>query len=432
MSVDGVRKGIGWSKCRHYTMSAIPCGEGYAGARASFDARVACAMKVLHTVAGLWEGTGGPVSSVTSLCAGLAARGHEVTLLTGQGLLHEAVLSLGDRVRVRTEPLGPYLAGHWSRAFRAACRDEASKADIVHDHGVWLHTNWSSVQMANRARRPIMRSPRGMLSPWALGRSRLTKRVLWTLIERQLFERTTLVHVTSELEQREIQYAGIATPSVVIPNGVDLDGEYGPPSVALERGQAPPQADGRRVVLFLSRIHPKKGLDLLCRVWGQLPKETPAALWIAGHGEASAVEKLKSWIDAQPGPPASYLGPADGVRKRALLSSAWLMALPSHSENYGMVVAEALACGTPVLTTTAMPWSTTIEAGCGWVVSPDGADLAMGLRRALDLTDAEHEAMRPRARALVMRSHSLQRTVDRMEASYEALLSGNSLDRLGA
>jgi glycosyltransferase involved in cell wall biosynthesis len=390
-------------------------------------ARVPCeGMKILHTVAGLWEGTGGPVSSVTSLCAGLAARGHQITLLTGKGPMHTAVSSLGTRVRVRTEPLGPYRAGHWSPAFRRACLEEARQADVVHDHGVWLHTNWSSVQMAHRAGRPVVRSPRGMLSPWALARSRVSKKALWVLFERRLFQSTALVHVTSELEQTEIEGLGIATPSVVIPNGVDLDGEYSPSSLANAREESPTNAAGRRVVLFLSRIHPKKGLDLLCRMWAELPREEPAALWIAGPGDRVAIEALQRWIDSQPGPPASYLGQVDGARKLALLSSAWLMALPSYSENYGMVVAEALACGTPVLTTTGMPWSATTAAGCGWVVAPGSADLAGALRAALALSNEEHEAMSGRARALVTRTHSLERTVDQMEARYQSLLNGNA------
>lgn len=264
-----------------------------------------------------------------------------------------------------------------------------------------------------------------MLSTWALGRSRLAKKMVWLFIERRLFDRATLVHVTSEMERREVEDLGIETPAIVIPNGVDLEGEYSLSSLTRARAQDLPKTDGRRVVLFLSRIHPKKGLDLLCRVWAELPKEAPAALWIAGHGTPGAIQRLRRWIDSQPGPPASYLGSVDGAMKLALLSSAWLMALPSHSENYGMVVAEALACGTPVLTTTAMPWSTTTAAGCGWVVAPERTDLATALRSALASSDDAHEAMRSSARALVVHAHSLARAVERMEASYQALLGSD-------
>jgi len=262
-----------------------------------------------------------------------------------------------------------------------------------------------------------------MLSPWALQRSRLAKRLLWSLIERPLFEQTALVHVTSELEEREIRQLGITTRTVVIPNGIDLEGEYAATRVASARRMGIPESDGRRVVLFLSRIHPKKGLDLLCRVWGTLPKNLPVILLVAGPGVDASLTDLRRWLAAQPGPPARYIGPVNGDRKLALLSSAWLMALPSHSENYGMVVAEALACGTPVLTTTKMPWAEVAATGCGWVVTPQADDLAHALHEALGLTSEEHEPMRARARAFVGRFHSLESAVSSMEKSYDEVIA---------
>ena len=380
-------------------------------------------MKILHTVAGLWEGTGGPVASVTSLCAGLAARGHEVTLLTGAGPLHPAVLELRGRVRVRTEPLGPYRVGNWSSAFRDGCLEEARQADVVHDNGVWLHTNWSSVRMAVRAGRPVVRSPHGMLSAWALRRSRLIKRLLWSLIERRLFDETGLVHLASELEARDVRQLGVAAPMVVIPHGIDLEGEFATARSARAREMGLPEAEGRRVVLFLSRIHPVKGLDLLCRVWAELPAYLPALLLVAGPGDDASLTALRRWLAEQPGPPARYLGPVTGDRKLALLSSAWLMALPSYSENYGMVVAEALACGTPVLTTTKMPWAEVAATGCGWVIEPEADSVARALHAAIGLTIDEHLRMRAKARPLVVRSHSLESAVTRMEESYRDVIA---------
>ena len=383
-------------------------------------------MRILHTVAGLWAGTGGPVASVTSLCAALAARGHQVTLLTGAGPLHPAVLGLQPRVRVRTEPLGPYRLANWSSAFRAACLEEARRADVVHDHGVWLHTNWSSVRMAGRAGRPVVRSPRGMLSPWALGRTRLVKRALWTLLEASLFDKSALVHVTSEAERDDVRRLGIRAPVVLIPNGVDLEGEFSSERVADARSRGIPEARGRRVVLFLSRVHPVKGLDLLCQAWASLPPDLPALLLVAGSGDPSSVSRLREWLAEQPGPPASYLGPVTGERRLALLASAWLLALPSYSESYGMVIAEALASGTPVLTTTSMPWTEVGTAGCGWVIPADANPVAKVLDEALRLAKAEHEAMRERAREFVAHGHSLRVAATRMEESYRALVGAPS------
>jgi glycosyltransferase involved in cell wall biosynthesis len=277
--------------------------------------------------------------------------------------------------------------------------------------------------MAGRAGRPAVRSPRGTLSAWALRRSRIRKWVIWNLIERRLFDEASLIHVTSEMEERDVRQLGITARTVVIPNGIDLDGEYATSRIARARTMGIPEADGRRVVLFLSRIHPTKGLDLLYRVWAELPASLPALLLVAGPGDDASLTDLRRWLAEQPGPPAQYLGPVTGARKLALLSSAWLMALPSYSENYGMVVAEALACGTPVLTTTRMPWAEVAVTGCGWVIEPQADSLARALHAALGLRTDEHEPMRARARALVRRSHSLESTVTRIEESYQDVIA---------
>jgi glycosyltransferase involved in cell wall biosynthesis len=155
-------------------------------------------------------------------------------------------------------------------------------------------------------------------------------------------------------------------------------------------------------------------------------------LLIAGPGDDVSLTELRSWLAKQPGPPARYIGPVTGERKLALLASAWLMALPSHSENYGMVVAEALGSGTPVLTTTEMPWGEVATAGCGWVIPPQADSLAHALQGALQLTAEEHEPMRARARALVSRRHSLERAVTRMAQSYEEVIARGPHSTLGS
>jgi glycosyltransferase involved in cell wall biosynthesis len=249
------------------------------------------------------------------------------------------------------------------------------------------------------------------------------KRLVWNLIERRLFNEAALVHVTSEMEERDLRQLGVVAPTVVIPNGIDLETEYAASSIARARAAGLAEAEGRRIVLFLSRIHPVKGLDLLCRVWAELPADLPVLLLIAGPGDDASLAELRPWLANQPGPPARYVGPVTGDRKLTLLSSAWLMALPSHSENYGIVVAEALACGTPVLTTTKMPWAEVAATGCGWVIEPEANAVAGALHKALGLTTDEHELMRTRARALVGRSHSLQSAVIRMEESYQHVMA---------
>jgi glycosyltransferase involved in cell wall biosynthesis len=357
------------------------------------------------------------VASVTSLCRSLATR-HEVCLLTGDGPLHPDVRRLDGLMRLRVEPLGPYWLANWSPRFAAACRDEASRADVVHDHGVWLHSNWSSGRAALAAGRPLVRSPRGMLSPWALSRSRLRKSVLWRWRESQLFERSH-IHATSDLEASELFALGIRGPITVIPNGVDTEGEFAALRVA-DAGLT--EATGRRRVIFLSRLHPKKGLDLLQKAWAALPRDTAAELVVAGDGDASTTSALAAWTKSQAGPPARAVGLVQGEEKLRLLSGAFLLVLPSSSENYGMAVAEALASGTPVITTTATPWTDLAARRCGWTVEPTLPALSAALRTALALDDNAHAEMRTQARRFIEDEHSLTATAVRFEAFYGSLI----------
>lgn len=386
-------------------------------------------MRILHTVAGLWEGTGGPVSSVTSLCRELSRRGHTVCLLTGAGPVHPRVRALEGHVRVRIEELGPYRLAHWSRSFLTACREEAQLADLVHDHGVWLYTNWSSSRAAKEASRALIRSPRGMLSPWALDRHRRYKQLLWAVVERRNLATADAVHVTGGQEEKEIRALGIGGRVEVIPNGIDTEDEYSAARVERARGASRSATDAGRRILFLSRIHPKKGLDLLREAWSTLPPDLDAVLEIAGTGDPAHVAEVVRWVRQQPGPSARYLGSVDGEEKLRLLAAAWALALPSRSENYGMAIAEALACGTPVLTSTQTPWREIEGEDCGRIVEPRIEAVAEALRGLLALGEPEHAGMRLRARRLIEERHSLRATGARFESLYGEFVTRPTSER---
>lgn len=374
-------------------------------------------MRVLHTVAGLWRDTGGPVASIAGLCRTMAKHGHDVCLLTGAGAIHPEVQALETvGVRLRVEPLGPYRAARWSGAYRRACLEEARRTDVVHDHGVWLHTNWSSAAAAKGADRPLIRSPRGMLSPWARSQSPLVKRAVWSLHESSLFSAAAAVHATSELEEREIRALGVTGRIAVIPNGIDTAGEFSEGSIRFARDTAP---SGTRTVLFLSRLHLKKGIDILQDAWEQLPAHLPTGLVIAGGGDRDLVERVSRWTRRQLGPPARYVGAVQGQERMRLLASSWVLVLPSLSENYGMAVAEALACGTPAITTPNTPWAGLNSRGCGWTVPAEPPDVAAALLAAITMSQDAREQMASIARAFIEQDHSLEAVALRMTQLYE-------------
>jgi glycosyltransferase involved in cell wall biosynthesis len=369
-------------------------------------------------IAGLFTHTGGPATTVPGLCEGLARRGHAVTLLTGEGDLAESVQALRSTATVVTAPLGPYGLANFSTRFAKAARTLAAATDVVHVHGVWLHPNWVAVAAGLAEEKPVVRSPRGMLSAWTFRRSSLAKRLVWLTRERRLFARTQLIHATSEQEAAEIRSLQLSNPVAVIPNGLDLRAEYSSDRVAAIAATGWPPGQGPRRVLFLSRLHPKKGLELLLSVWRGLPSDLPAELVIAGTAAPSAAEALAQRLASLPGPRVTFLGAVRGEEKIRLLASSWVLVLPSWNENYGMVVAEALAAGTPVIATRGTPWRQLSARQCGWWIDHTEDSLRETLLSALAIGEEQRLAMSRRGRHLIEQEHSIDAATERMETAY--------------
>lgn len=329
----------------------------------------------------------------------------------------EAVQDLRSVAEVVTARLGPYGLANYSRAFAQVAAAQAARADVVHVHGAWLHPNWAATRAALRQGKPVVRSPRGMLSEWGLRRSPVAKRLVWLIHERRQFARSHLIHATSEQEATEVRRVGLRNPIAVIVNGLDLRRHVASERLAAT-GAATGRLDSPRRVLFLSRIHPKKGLDLLLSVWSSLPPDMPARLLIAGTASPGAAESLARTLRVLPGPPAEYLGPVRGEEKFRLLASAWILVLPSWNENYGMVIAEALASGTPVIATRGTPWESLETERCGWWIDRSARDLRSSLLAALAMGEAQQAEMARRGRLLIEREHSAEESVRRMEAAY--------------
>ncbi len=369
-------------------------------------------MRILHTVAGLWERTGGPAASVPALCRELARSGHQVTLLTGTGPLAPAVRALEGTVCLRTVPLGPYRLANYSAAFARACRAEAEAADLVHTHGLWLHPNWASARASRHFGKPLVVSPRGMLAPWSLGRRRPLKSLLWRLVDGRNTRSAAVVHATSDAEAADLRRLGLARIAV-IPNGVDTR-EFRPAPESERKREGP------RRVLFLGRIHPVKGLDPLLQAWARVAVGHPSAsLELAGQGEAPHVAWLESRLTGLANLRVDFLGPVSGERRLSLLQSATVVVLPSFTENYGMVVAEALACETPVIASTGTPWRAVAEQGCGWWVPPEPEALSGALDQALSASPERLAAMGRKGRQLVVAEHSVTAAADKMVAVYD-------------
>ena len=317
-------------------------------------------MRVLITATSLRTAYGGPAFSVSQLAAALAARGVETALWAADG----------------SSP-GAELLPVASRIERLAGKLDATAAfgpDLIHDNGLWLPHNHRVAMLAREIGAPRLVSTRGMLEPWAIRHKGLKKKLAWGLYQRRDLARASALHTTAEAEAGNLQAFGLGVPVVTIANGVDLPDIIAAP---------PPRRDGQtRTALFLGRLYPVKGLPMLIEAWSKV-RPPGWRLVIAGPDEAGHQAVLEAAVAAAGlGEVVAFTGAVEGEAKASLLRDADFLVLPSHSESFGMVVAEGLAHGTPVLTTTATPWPALEQRRCGWRAQPTPGAIAEALHEA--------------------------------------------------
>lgn len=344
---------------------------------------------VVHTIARIALADGGPARTVAALCRSLAEEGARVELVTGDADFDPGVpVCITGVVRRwgRAQPRRP--------TFVQLLQDRLAEtgARAIHDHGIWLSCNHAVANVAARTGVARIVSTRGMLSEWSLAYRGWKKRTAWWAYQRRDLQSADALHATSELEAEEIRAAGLGVPIAVVPNGVDLPPLPGPR--AAETGRP-------RRFLFLSRIHPKKGLEALVEAWG-LARPAGWELVIAGpdeRGHRAEVERRARALG--PGPAIRFRDPVPDGEKWDLYGTADVFVLPTSSENFGVVVAEALASAVPVITTRAAPWAALSECGCGWWTELGVEPLAAAIREAAGMGDDERREMGARGRRLV-------------------------------
>jgi glycosyltransferase involved in cell wall biosynthesis len=307
--------------------------------------------------------------------------------------------------------------GLWGRAWGIARvvvrRAQSGNTDLVHDHGAWLPNNVASAVAARWAGLPLVITPRGMVEPWALQHRAWKKTLAWHLYQKKyVLQSADLLHATSSMEARNLWELGLQAPIAVIPNGVELPNTW---------KQAPSEGDTRRA-LFLSRLHPKKGLPTLVDTWAAL-RPSGWELVIAGPDDGGHRAEVEQRVREQGiEEDVTFAGPVYGEDKWALYRSSDLFVLPTHSENFGVVIAEALASGVPVITTKGAEWSILEDRDCGWWIDIGKDPLVEALRDAMGRTDAERLEMGRRGRQVAEEEFSWDSVAERMVRAYRWLL----------
>lgn len=374
-------------------------------------------MKVLHVISGISRKGGGPSRSSQGLVKALCEAGVDAWI---HSFDQEEPWVDGVRAFRRTEGL-----------------DAASlkEFDLVHIHGIWDRRLHAVAKLCRKAKVPYVIAPRGMLEPWSLQQKWLKKRIARFLYQDRDLKKAAALHATAESEKEQFRKLGFKNYCIVSPNGVNLPLSQPQPSTST--------SDAMRRALFVSRMHPKKGVMELVEAWARVKPEG----WIcelvytkSGAEELAYEQKVKDRILAlgmsyqdndgtihSPTPTSHsnfiLTGPLDDDKKWEAYARADLFILPTYSENFGIVIAEALWAGVPVITTKGTPWKDLEDHNCGWWIDTGVDALETCLCSTLNTPTSALAQMGAFGHSLIEQKYTWKAAIGAMKHGYEQAIN---------
>jgi glycosyltransferase involved in cell wall biosynthesis len=335
-------------------------------------------MRILHVIPSLDPATGGPPMIAARLAAGQASLGHDVRMLCHDDPARREPVQRAleavpffDRVRVVALP-SPTRWERWAGpSDRATVRQAIAEVEAVHLHSIWEAILRIAAVEARRAGKPYYILLNGMLDPWSLQQSALKKRIAMWMGYRRMFNGAAGLHLGNEDEKQLIAPLGLTPPGHIIPNGVFLE-ELDPLPAAGSFYANHPQLDGKPYVLFLSRLHYKKGPDVLADAFVIAAQTNDDVQLVVAGPDGGARAAFESQVrDLGIADRVHVVGPIYGNDKLAALRDALCFCLPSHQEGFSMAITEALGCGTAVVISEGCHFPQVATAGAGMVLPRD-------------------------------------------------------------
>jgi glycosyltransferase involved in cell wall biosynthesis len=374
-------------------------------------------LNVLHVIPSIALKHGGPSRSSVNLVNYLSVNSNLILhFYTYQSPDHDS-LDLSSAVvrHFQSESISVFSVFRFKDFFKIRRIIREENIEIVHLHGVWHPLFHWAAKAAFKEGKPYIIHPRGMLEPWAMRYKKLKKSLAMFLYQRGDLLRARGFIATSDQEANAVSALGLSSAIEVISNGIEVAVSNRQPSVRV----------GCKTVLFMSRIHVKKGVKDLILAWAALKPEC-WQLRIAGPDDGGYLKEITSLIATlNIGHSVEIVGPVYGEAREREYLKADLFVLPTYSENFGIAIAEALSYGIPVITTTGAPWSSLLDYRCGWWIEPGEQSLLKCLPNAMSTSDAERLEMGERAKSLAA-LFDWTEVAERTYKFYEKILSIHS------
>ncbi len=374
-------------------------------------------MKILHIIPSSAPEHGGPATAIQEICHHQVSKGHSVEVFT-------------TALQASTEDKNGFKIHHFKREFpynyfyssslKTALSEKVSNFDILHIHTLWLYPTWIGSQLALKHKIPYIVRPCGMLDQYCLNQKKLKKYLYGMLRERKVLNHAQSIHFTSVFEQNEAKRFGISRPSNICPLGITVNDDTSPQASPLF-----PELKEKQNILFLGRLNPIKGLDLLIKAFAQIAQGHPKAhLVLAGPDENNYKKSLLSLIQKfDLIDRVTFTGMLNASEKKALYRQSQIFCLPSYHESFSITCLEAMNESLPVILSDQVGIGDSVEKGNAGIIVPCKEDsLALAIRKLLDSKDLRKN-MGGNASTLTQNYFSWDKAITAMDEMYQAALN---------
>ena len=382
-------------------------------------------LNVLHVTPSMSPEWGGPTVAVSELTSELSCQGVGCEIVTTRG--HRVGI---NQIPSPSVPIYSFDTGFPARFWTAysgelprILNDKAGSFDLIHIHQVWHYPGYAAVRAASKHKLPCVLTIHGELSEWGLRQKALKKRIYRLVLLDRMLRNVNALHALTRAEKEQIVKLGYETPVVVAPNGIKPAPFEALPSPTGFM-QRYPVLQGKRIILFLGRLHPKKGLDILARSFSIIARRfDDVVLLVAGPNKLDTRRNMESILSSEGLLDRTvFTGMLTGEDKLAAMNCTDLFVLPSHSEGFANAVLEAMAARLPVVITKGCEFPEVSEHGAGLVVEADEAPIAEAITMLLSDTDL-CKRMGQQGHKLVTERYTWQATAATLVNLYESLVA---------